>query len=476
MENTVERIDASALASECKGPLLLPGDDKYDAVRKIWNAAVDNHPALIARCIETSDVAAAIRFARDNDLEIGVRCGGHSVIGYSVPDGGLMIDLSLMNKVRVDPEKQLAYAEGGALLRSLDQEAQAHDLATTAGNVSHTGVGGLTLAGGMGWLARRFGLACDNVTSFELVTAEGEVIRASATENPELGWGLRGGGGNFGVVTEFVFQLHPMKDTAICADMYFEMDQAEQALRQWRNTLAKTPREATLGAWTGIAGEWPFLPKEHYGKQLVRVGYVWVGDQVEGEAFLSQLQGDLSPVAQHIQKMSYLELQSMDDSTREEYGRRRYWKGFYFDEFSDEAIRAFISLGVDSLSSSDPGFRASASLQQYGGAIADTGDEETAFSHRNALCESLVATSWIDQAEDESRIAAARRFAAALAPFTSGAYVNTAGSDKQSDARSVYGENKLQRLRKLKSKYDPYNIFHRNANITPLYLPRKQAS
>src|SRR5918999_587430 len=233
------------------GEIVRPGDAAYDRHREVWNAIVDRRPAVIARCTSTDDVAAAIRFGRDAGLEIAVKCGGHSVLGLSVPEGGLMVDLTPMNEVRVDPERRRASVQGGSLLGDLDRGAEPHGLATTAGNVSHTGVGGLTLGGGMGWLARRLGLSCDNVAAFELVTAEGDRLRVDETGNPELFWGLRGGGGNFGVVTEFEFRLHPVANQAHVVELFFASEDAPPVLRGWRDLNAIAPRAATLTAWVG---------------------------------------------------------------------------------------------------------------------------------------------------------------------------------------------------------------------------------
>ena len=234
--------------SRFEGTLIGPDDDGYDTHREVWNAIVDRHPALIARCTSAADVGAAIKFARQRDLEIGVKCGGHSVLGLSVPQDGLMVDLTPMGDVRVDPDARRAVVGGGALLRSLDREAQAHGLATTAGNISHTGVGGLTLGGGMGWLARQAGLACDNVEAYTVVTADGETIRATATNHADLFWGLRGGGGNFGVVTEFEFRLHPVAGHALVVELTFDVERAVEPMRRWRDLLADAPRAATLTA------------------------------------------------------------------------------------------------------------------------------------------------------------------------------------------------------------------------------------
>ena len=313
----------TVLADRIDGDVLAPGDPGYDEARTVWNAMVDRHPQVIVRCASTGDVAEAVRFAREHDLEIGVRCGGHSVVGLAVPDGGLMIDLTPMGGVRVDPARRRAWVQGGALLGALDRAAQEHGLATTAGNVSHTGVGGLTLGGGMGWLARRFGLSCDNVEAFELVTAEGELVRASETENPDLFWGLRGGGGNFGIVTEFEFRLHAIGTQALVADFLFDVEDALPVLRGWRDLNADAPRQATFTALVTDAG--------------ASVGFVWVGDPAEGQRLIPAFQALGRPAAERIEELSYLDLQRVDD-TVEGHALRRYWKGHYFTAFEDEAI------------------------------------------------------------------------------------------------------------------------------------------
>ena len=250
-----------------EGELIGPDDPVFDQHREVWNAMVDRRPELIARCATQADVAATVRHAREHDLEIAVKCGGHSIVGLSVPDGGLMIDLSPMSAVRIDPDRRRAYVQGGALLRNLDRGAERHGLATTAGNVSHTGVGGLTLGGGMGWLARQFGLACDNVASYTVVTADAETIRATADEHPELFWGLRGGGGNFGIVTEFEFRLHPLTHTVLAVDRYFEPSDAPDAIRAWRDLIADAPRQATLTADANTAAPDPVLPERLHGSR-----------------------------------------------------------------------------------------------------------------------------------------------------------------------------------------------------------------
>ena len=447
------------------GQVLLPDQDGYHTARRVWNAMVDHRPAVIARCASPADVAAAVRFGRAQDLEVGVRCGGHSVLGLSVPDGGLMIDLTPMGSVRVDPDRRRAWVAGGALLGDLDRATQPYGLATTAGNVSHTGVGGLTLGGGMGWLARRFGLACDNVTRLELVNADGELLHASERENPELFWGLRGGGGNFGVVTEFEFDLHQVGTAALLVDLFYAPEDAPGALGRWRELLAEAPPQATLTAWVGTAGELPGLAPALWNRPLAGVGYVWVGDPDQGRELLPALRGATRPTAERVQELSYLQLQTMDDERHRHGLLRRYWKGHYLRDFDDAAIQAFLSRGDGG--DGDPALLPSGSLQSYRGAIAAVGDHETAFGHRDALVEFVAVAGWTDPAEDHARISAARRYGAAVEPFASGVYVNDLADEGQAGIRRAYGADTLARLAALKDRYDPGNVFHLNHNIRP---------
>jgi hypothetical protein len=436
------------------GQLLMPGDAGYDDARTIWNALVDRRPAMIVRCAGVADVVTAVRTARDLDLEIGIRCGGHNALGFAVPDQGLMIDLSPMGGVRVDPVRQRAWVQGGALLGALDTAAQRYGLATTAGNVSHTGVGGLTLGGGMGWLARQHRLTCDNVISFEVVTATGEVVRASRHSHPDLYWGLRGGGGNFGVVTEFEFRLHPVGTRALLAELSFPVGpdrRALDALRGWRDLLGRAPRQATFTASIGSSG-------------LVDLGFVWVGDPAHGRRLLPALRALGRPSAERVLELSYLELQRMSDSVQK-HALRRYSKGHYLRELPDGALEAFLGRGTPDGGGGD--FLPNAGFQAYGGAIADVPDQDTPFSHRDALVEYGAGTSWRDPAEDEARIAAARRCAAALDSYASGAYVNFVNDEGAEGVRRAYSPEKLARLTAVKTAYDPDNVFHLNHNIKP---------
>jgi hypothetical protein len=437
------------LAKGIDGDVLASGDPGYDAARAVWNAAVDRRPRLIVRCRNVTDVQTAVRAARDLNLVIGVRCGGHSVVGLGVPEDGLMIDLTPMGTVRVDPIQKRAWVQGGALLGAMDRATQQYGLATTAGNVSHTGVGGLTLGGGMGWLARQHGLSCDNVVAFEMVTADGKVIRASQAENADLYWGLRGGGGNFGVVTEFEFRLHEVGNAAVITELSFPIDAAGSVLRTWRDLSAEAPRQATFTA--SLAGD----------QDIVTVGFIWTGPPAVGRP-LPNMEPLGRPLTERLVELSYVDLQRIDD-TPQGHALRRYWKGHYIRELSDDAIEALLQSRADTMTAALPNI----GLQAYGGAIADVPDQETAFTFRDTAFEYVAASSWTDTAEDDRRIALARRTAAALDPFARGQYVNTLSDEGAEGVRRAYPPEKLARLTALKDKYDPENIFHLNHNIRP---------
>jgi FAD/FMN-containing dehydrogenase len=419
-------------SSRFDGRVISPGDAEYDEARSVWNAMVDHRPRMIVRCANVADVIAAVRIARERDLEIGVRCGGHN--------------LRPMGAVHVDPERRRAFVQGGALLGALDRAAQRYGLATTAGNVSHTGAGGLTLGGGMGWLARRFGLACDNVVAYTIVTANGEVLRVSADEHPDLFWGLRGGGGNFGIVTEFEFRLHPIGTRTLVADLWFPIADARSALAGWRELAVQAPREATFTAAVV--------------RDRVRVGYVWVGDPAQGRRLLPALRALGRPAAEQISEPSYVALQSREDSVQG-HAVRRYWKGHYLPGLPDAAIDAMLHGGE--FGSEPP----TASLQTYGGAIADVPDADTAFSHRHTQFEYVGATSWTDAASDCARMELVRRCAERIAPYANGAYVNTLNDEGAAGVQRAYTTAKLMRLTAVKDTYDPDNVFHLNHNIAP---------
>jgi len=450
------------------GELVQPDDASYDTHREVWNATVDRRPGLIARCFTADDVAAAIRHARERGLDVAVKCGGHGILGLSVPEGGLMIDLTPMGAVTVDPATRRATVGGGALLRSLDRATEPHGLATTAGNVSHTGVGGLTLGGGMGWLARRCGLACDNVETYTVVTADGRTVRASASENPDLFFGLRGGGGNFGVVTEFSFRLHPTTGRALIVEATLDAAEAAEPMRAWRDLLATAPREATLTADAATAAEAPGVPTTLIGRPVVIIGFAWVGDMTAARAYLETFRRAIGRgTVEDVREMRYTQLQSAADDFHR-HGRRRYSTGHYFAELSDAAIDAFLSRGMPAGASEPDWTRAPvAGFQAYGGAIAEVPQDEAAFDFRDTVVEWFGGSTWDDPAEDAERMAACRAWGAALDPYASGVYVNVIADEGSSGVRRAYRPEKFARLQAVKRAWDPDNVFHLNQNIPP---------
>jgi FAD/FMN-containing dehydrogenase len=451
------------LRMQLRGDVITSSDAGYDEARRAWNAMVDRRPVVIARCADAGDVATAIAFARRKGLEIGVKCGGHGILGDAVPDGGLMIDLSPMGSVRVDADQRVAYVGGGALLGDLDRASEPHGLATTAGMVSHTGVGGLTLGGGMGWLARQFGLACDNVLAYEVVTANGSRLTASADENPELFWGLRGGGGNFGVVAQFTFRLHPISGKVLQTDFFYRPDDGPAVMRFFRDFARSAPKQANPTAWVGTAPEWPFLPAKLHGTPLVSAGYVWVGDPEEGRALLSTFREVATPVAEDIGESTYVELQAQGDESQR-HDLRRYWKDHYLRELTDEAIEAILGRGGPA---GEGGIQANAGILGMGGAIAEVGSGESAFSHRDAAFEFITDAGWEDPAEDEMHMSAHRRYAAAVEPYSIGTYLNALSDEGAAGVKRAYTPETLARLTALKDRYDPDNVFHLNHNVPP---------
>lgn len=435
-------------------PHLEPGDGGYDDARRVWNAIVDNRPAVVVRPTTVEHVRRAVQVARDSDVELGIRCGGHSAVGHSVPDGGLMLDLGNLAEVTVDPAAMRARVQGGALLGALDRATQRHGLAVTAGNVSHTGVGGLTLGGGYGWLARKYGLACDNVESFEVVTADGALVRASADENPDLFWGLRGGGGNFGVVTNFEFRLHETGTRSLTVEVDFPLDEGVDVMRRWRDLLADAPREATFTADIGPGS-------------VLTVGYVWTGDPSDADFTAGMaLVPRARALGERILDRSYLELQFQADAVHA-HAVRRYAKSHYLTALPDDAIEAFVLRGTADGRADGEVPLPTVGLQAYGGAIGDLADGETAFSHRGTLVEYSAGLRWDDPALDEPYIASARRAAMSLDPFASGVYVNSISDEGTAGLRRAYSAQQLDRLTQVKDTWDPDNVFHLNANIPP---------
>ena len=454
------------LGTTFAGELIGPDDPVYDAARAVWNAMIDNRPALIARCRTTGDVAAAVVAAQDDGAELAVRCGGHSVAGHSVCDGGLVIDLGAMRGVDVDAERRLASVQGGALLGDLDRATQAHGLAAPAGVVSHTGVGGLTLGGGFGWLSRLYGLTCDNVVAAEVVTAAGEVVVAGEDGDEELLWALRGGGGNFGVVTRFDLRLHPLAGPIWQATFAYAADDAEEALVAFADLAAGGPRELTLAAWIGAARASPFLPEQWRGRPVVMLSAVYVGDEAAGERLVAPLRA-AGPFAEVAAETSYLDLQrSADESAAP--GFRRCWKAHFLSTLDSAAVATFLEQGIRA---ADESSNAGCELFALGGAAADAAPGATAFAHRAAQWDFMASARWSDPADDSAELAVARNAAAAMAPFARGVYANDLMDEGSDRVRAAYGDETYGRLVGVKDRVDPGNVFHRNQNIPPSSSP-----
>ncbi len=445
-----------------QGQILHPHNEGYDEARRLWNGAIDRRPAIIARCTSAADVATAVRFGTRHDLTVAVRGGGHSIPGLSMCDGGLVVDLSLLKDVEIDPVRRRAHVAPGVLLGEYDAAAQAHGLASPAGEISHTGVAGLTLGGGVGWLSRKYGLACDNLVEAELVTATGDIVTVDESTDPELLWGLRGGGGNFGVVTRFTFTLHEVGPLLAGAVMV-PMDQGRAALRLYAELCAVAPEELSLSVACVTAPPAPFVPAELVGRQVVVLSMAWVGDPQAGEPWAARLRG-LRPAVDLIGLMPYTALQSMVDSGVP-HGRGYYVKSEWLGEIDEPAIDTIL----ESLASM-PGPHEQILLRHMGGAIRSVPADGTAFTFREAENLLTIACGWdVETDAPEPHVAWGRELWAATRRIsTGGAYVNQLDADEGIErVREAYGTRTWDRLTALKRRMDPDNVFRLNQNIPP---------
>ncbi len=442
------------------GPLVFPDDADYDEVRAIWNAMIDRRPALIARCSRTQDVIECVNLAREHGLLTSVRGVGHNIAGKAVCDGGLMIDLSLMNDVRVDEDARVATAGPGASLGDLDGATQEFGLATVLGINSTTGVAGLTLGGGFGWLSRKHGLTVDNLLETDMVTATGDLVHASESENADLFWGIRGGGGNLGIVTSFKYQLHEVGPNVLSGLVIHPFAVASEALPFYRDFCATLPDELSVWAVMRHAPPLPFLPEDFHGQLMLAFATVYAGDPAEGERLLAPLRGWGDPVADVVQPNPYAGFQQAFDPLLEP-GARNYWKSHNFTELSDALIETLIEY-VHSF----PSPQSEIFIAQMGGATNRVPADSTAYPHRDAEYIMNVHTRWEDAGQDAACVAWAREFFEATTPFaTGGVYVNFVSEDEGRVA-AAYGDN-YERLRQLKQKYDPGNLFRTNQNVVP---------
>jgi FAD binding domain/Berberine and berberine like len=447
---TLTGTDLSNLAASLRGSVLLSGDAGYDTARKLWNGMFDRHPALIVRCASPADVMSTVDFARAHKLLTAVRGGGHSATGRSACDGGLMIDLSQMRAARVDPDARTARVEGGALLGDLDHETRPFGLVTTAGTVSHTGAGGLTLGGGLGRVGRRFGLTCDNLIGADVITADGRRVHTGEQDNPDLLWGLRGGGGNFGVVTSLEYRLHAMDPTILGGLVMWPIEQAREVLTFFADFSHTSPDELN----TDIA-----MVQPPGAPPMLGIEFCWSGDPRRGEAAMAPLRNVGKPIRDTVQPMLYVDLQRSGDEAND-YGTRHYAKAAFSDRLDAESIDAL----VDAFLTAPQDL--TVVLQQAGGAINRVAPDATAFVNRNARCWMMVMSNWRDPAEDERRMANTRRAWQGVESMASGYYTNALTNDEESRAKLVYGGN-YDRLVTLKNRYDPGNLFQLNANVKP---------
>src|SRR3954462_3166822 len=450
------------LEQALRGQLVRPEDDSYDEARAIWNGAHDRRPALIVRCAGVADVMRAVDFARSENLLVAVRGGGHSLPGFSTCDDGVVIDLSAMTSVRVDPARRTAVAEGGATWADFDHETQAFGLAVTGGLVSPTGIAGFTLGGGIGWLMRKVGLTCDNLLAADVGTVDGQLVPAGEGGHPDLLWGLRGGGGNFGIATSLEFRLHPVGPMVLAGPIFFAGDRAEEVLRFYRTWTRGLPDEMTTLANLTTAPPAPFLPEEVHGKPVVAVIAVHAGDPDEGRALVQPLKALGDPVADLIDVLPYTAMQSLIDALWAP-GAHNYMSSAYVDALDDEAIEAAVERhrAVPSPSSE-------IHLHHFGGAVARVDEDATAFGGRSAQYVLNVIARSVEAEGFDANVQWARGTTAALAPVSAaGAYTNFMGDATDSRLRASYGDAKYERLVALKRRYDPDILFRLNQNIAP---------
>jgi FAD/FMN-containing dehydrogenase len=461
MATETTTLDLEQLRDIHRGPVIDPDHAGYDAARAIWNGAIDRRPACIARCTGVADVVAAVRFARERDLLVSVRGGGHGVGGHALCDGGLVIDLSPMKGIRVDPVARSARVEAGVLWGELDRETQLHGLATVGGIVTHTGVAGLTLGGGLGWLMRKHGATVDNLLSVDLVTAEGELLTASEDENPDLFWGVRGGGGNFGVVTSFEYRLHPVGPTVLAGPIFHPLGDAREVLAFYREFIATAPDELTTLFELSVAPPAAFLPEHVHGKPIVWVGACYAGQVEDGIEVVRPLKEFGNPIVDLLEPKPYTALQSMLDPFVP-HGWHRYWKAVELPPLTDDAIDTLVEHA-----SAQTSPRSYCIVFQLGGALTRVRADETAFSQREAGHHAVINAVWTE-GEGDPHVAWARDFFAALQPHAGGrVYVNFLGDEGAERVRQAYGDRQYERLAELKRAYDPTNFFRLNQNIEP---------
>lgn len=458
----LEEAAVQEFAAGFRGELIRPGDDGFDTSRAVFNSMIDRHPALIARCTGVADVVAAVNFARDNELVVAVRGGGHSVPGYAVCEGGIVIDLTPMKGIWVEPDARTARAQAGVTWGEFDRETQAFGLATTGGRVTHTGIAGLTLGSGSGWLERKYGLTCDNLLSAEVVTADGEFLRASESENEELFWGLRGGGGNFGIVTSFEYQLYPVGPIVVGGMLLYPFSKAGELLRFWGDYLEEAPDELGGAPAFITAPPAPFVPEHMKGQLVAGLIVFYAGSPEEGEEWVRPLKEFGPPEVDLVQPMPYTMVQTLIDLGNPP-GRSNYWKAEHMAELSDEAIDTLV---LHAARTTSPFTQIV--LEPKGRAISRVGEDETAMGGRDAAHALYALSMWENPAESETHIDWTREFMRAMEPFTTpGISLNFTSEQTEDRVKAFFGPEKYERLVALKDKYDPTNLFRLNQNIKP---------
>jgi FAD/FMN-containing dehydrogenase len=459
-EGTVTKPTVDELRGQMRGDVIAPGDEGYEEARRVYNAMIDRRPAVVVRVVNAGDVIAAVNFARENGLDLAIRGGGHSVPGFGTCDGGVVIDMSRMRGVRVDPSNNLARAEGGATWGDFNAATHAFGLATTGGIISTTGVSGLTLGGGIGYLARGFGLSCDNLVSADVVTADGRLLVASEDENAHLFWALRGGGGNFGVVTSLEFRVHPVSDI-YGGPMFFELDQVTNLLSFYREFIADAPEEFGGFPAFQIAPPLPFIPENRHGEPFIAFVACWAGPLDQGEKALKPLHDVAPVVAEHVGPMPYPALNSAFDGLVPP-GLQHYWKANFVKELSDDAIQAHVEHGPKV-----PVVNSTVHIYPINGACHRVAADATAFAYRDANFATVIAGMWPDPDQNAANTKWVRDYYDATAPLSEeGGYVNFMAGDDQERIKANYKGN-YDRLVEVKRKYDPGNLFHLNQNIKP---------
>lgn len=454
------KLTIDRLREQVRGAVVERGDDGYEEARRVYNAMIDRHPRVVVRARDVGDVMAAVNYARENELVLSVRGGGHSVPGFGTNDDGVVLDLSLLRSVRVDPETGTARAEGGVTWGDFNHATHAFGLATTGGIISTTGIAGLTLGGGIGYLTRGFGLSCDNLVSCDVVAADGSFLTASARENEDLFWALRGGGGNFGVVTSFEYRLHPVREI-YGGPLFFELEHAGDILRFYRGYIAEAPEEFGGFPAFQIAPPLPFIPENRHGDTFCLFVACWAGPIAEGEKALKPLRDVAPVVAEHVGAMPYPVLNSAFDALLPP-GLQHYWKANFVRELTDQAIEAHLEHGPKV-----PVVNSTVHIYPINGACHGVGAGETAFGHRDATFATVIAGMWPDPAHNEKNIRWVRDYYQATAPHSEqGGYINFAAADDADRVAANYGAN-YDRLVEIKRKYDPDNLFRMNQNIRP---------